>query len=130
MSSIVLACNIMILILGAFRNGGYKDGFSVPLTGEAEEVSWWSSAIHVVINVLSTLLLAASNYTMQVLSSPTRAEVERAHKSSQWLDIGILSLRNLGRISRRRLFLFVVMAISSIPVHLLYVWNTCPMDES
>jgi hypothetical protein len=92
----------------------------VPMSGEAEDMSWWSSAFHIVINILSTLLLGASNYTMQVLSSPTRGEIDRAHSSNQWLDIGVLSLRNLGRISRRRRFLCVILALSSIPIHLFY----------
>jgi hypothetical protein len=127
MSSIVLSCNITVLVIGAIRNGGYSNGFAVPMTGEAEDMSWWSSAFHILINVLSTLLLAASNYTMQVLSSPTRGEIDQAHSSNQWLDIGVLSLRNLGRISRRRRFLCVIMALSSIPVHLLYVLDVADL---
>jgi hypothetical protein len=102
------------------RNGGFQNGFAVPMIGEAEDMSWWSSAFHIVINVLSTLLLAASNYTMQVLSSPTRGEIDKAHSSNQWLDIGVLSLLNLARISRRQRFLCVILALSSIPIHLFY----------
>jgi hypothetical protein len=120
MSSIVLSCNISILVLGAMRNDGFQNGFVMLMIREAEDMSWWSSAFHIVINVLSTLLLGASNYTMQVLSSPTRGEIDRAHSSNQWQDIGVLSLRNLGCIPRRRRFLCVILALSSIPIHLFY----------
>lgn len=122
MSSLVLGVNVTVLILGATRYPGFKDGFAVPMSGQAEEMSWWSSAIHIGINALSTILLAASNYTMQILSSPTRKDIDKAHAKHQHLDIGVLSLRNLGRIPRRRLLLFILMGMSSIPVHLLWVF--------
>ncbi|KAH5117022.1 hypothetical protein HBH71_117950 [Parastagonospora nodorum] len=69
---------------------------------------------------MSTMLLSASNYTMQVLSSPTRNDIDKAHAKSEHLDIGVLSMRNLARIPKRRLFLFIIMALSSIPIHLFY----------
>jgi hypothetical protein len=119
MSSIVLSINIAILVVGATRGNGFENGFAVPMSGVAEDVSWWSSAFHILINALSTLLLAASNYTMQVLSSPTRKDIDKAHARHEHLDVGVLSMRNLSRIPRRRLFLFVLMGLSSIPIHLL-----------
>jgi hypothetical protein len=119
MSSLVLGVNITILVLGAKRGRGFENGFAVPMSGLAEEMSRWSSGIHILINALSTLLLAASNYTMQVLSSPTRKDVDKAHAKHEHLDVGVLSVRNLSRIPRRRLLLFIIMGLSSIPVHLL-----------
>lgn len=56
--------------------------------------------LHLVINALSTLLLSATNYAMQCLSSPTRKEVDKPHRHYIWLDIGVLSVRSLRRISR------------------------------
>lgn len=120
MSSLVLGVNIAILVIGATRSPGFVDGFAVPMSGQADDMSWWSSAIHIAVNALSTILLAASNYTMQVLSSPTRKDIDKAHAKHQHLDIGVLSTRNLGRIPRRRLMLFLLMGFSSIPVHLFY----------
>jgi len=117
-SSLVLCCNIGILIFGSLQHGA-ADNFTVLLTGKAKDMSWWSSAIHIVINALSTVLLAASNYTMQVLSSPTRGDIDRAHSERHWLDIGILSVHNFGYIPNRRKFLCVIMVMSSIPIHLL-----------
>jgi hypothetical protein len=119
MSSIVLGINITVLIIGATHGKGFENGFAVPMSGRADAMSWWSSAIHVVVNALSTILLAASNYTMQVLSSPTREDVDKAHAKHKHLDIGVLSVRNLTRIPRRRLFLFILMGMSTIPIHLL-----------
>jgi hypothetical protein len=119
MSSIVLGINITILVIGATHGKGFKDGFAVPMSGTANDMSWWSSAMHIAINALSTILLAASNYTMQVLSSPTREDIDKAHAKNEHLDIGVLSVRNLTRIPRRRLLLFILMGMSTIPIHLL-----------
>ncbi|KAL2129741.1 hypothetical protein VTI74DRAFT_7388 [Chaetomium olivicolor] len=39
-----------------------------------------NTGIHVVINVLSTILLAGSHYCMQCLSAPTREQIDQAHR--------------------------------------------------
>lgn len=80
-------------------------------------LAFWT---HLVINILSTLLLGASNYSMQCLSSPTRSEVDKAHGQGIWLDIGVPSIRNLRRLSVSRIVLWWLLAISSLPLHLLY----------
>ena len=76
--------------------------------------------MHLAINILSTLLLGASNYSMQCLSSPTRSDIDKAHSQGIWLDIGVPSVRNLRRLSTTRIVLWWLLAISSIPLHLLY----------
>jgi hypothetical protein len=75
--------------------------------------------LHIGINILSTLLLGASNYFMQCLCAPTRQEVDKAHARKLWLDIGIQSIRNLGKISTTRVILWTFLAASSIPLHIM-----------
>ena len=75
--------------------------------------------LHIAINILSTMLLGASNYYMQCLSSPTRQEVDKAHAQRIWLDVGIQSIRNLGRIQKTRMFLWICLAATSIPLHIM-----------
>ncbi|KAL9045807.1 MAG: hypothetical protein Q9214_001214 [Letrouitia sp. 1 TL-2023] len=57
---------------------------------------------------------------MQCLSSPTRGELDKAHRRHIWLDIGVPSVRNIWRISRSKMALWFLLAFSSIPLHLLY----------
>lgn len=57
---------------------------------------------------------------MQCLSSPTRSEIDKAHGQGVWLDIGVPSVRNLRRLSTSRIVLWWLLAISSVPLHLLY----------
>ena len=78
-----------------------------------------STGPHVIINLLSTLLLGASNLCMQLLAAPRRSEVDRAHKEFVWLHIGVPNLRNLWHIGRERLMICAMLAISSIPLHFL-----------
>ena len=119
MSALVLCINIGLAIYGSTTENGYKGGIADLTVGPARDMSRWSTAFHLLINALSTVLLAASNYTMQVLSSPTRSDIDQAHRKGQWFDIGILSFRNLRRIPRRRLALSLILSLSSIPLHLL-----------
>jgi hypothetical protein len=121
LASLVLCCNIALVVAGAYRyEGGYDDeGIANLMYGDELTISRYNTALHIFINILSSALLAGSNYTMQVLSSPTRLEIDRAHARGDWLEIGILSVRNLKRISRNRAILCVILATSSIPLHLL-----------
>jgi hypothetical protein len=78
-----------------------------------------SLGLHIIINILSTLLFSSSNLCMQLLVSPTREEVDRAHKNWQWLDIGVPSIRNLRSIALERRIVWVILGLSSVPLHFL-----------
>lgn len=124
MSAFVLFCNIGLLIAGAISHSGYDENGIADLIQDGQmAIEQWNTVFHVFINALSTLLLAGSNYTMQVLSSPTRPEIDGAHSKGEWLDIGVLSPRNLRLISRKRAALCMALALSSVPLHLWY--NMC-----
>lgn len=82
----------------------------------AHTIGLWS---HLTINILSSLLLAAGNVCMQCLVAPTREEVDHAHASGLWLDIGVNTPRNIRHISRSRACVWGLLAISSVPLHLL-----------
>ena len=97
------------------------DGLITIYEGSCPRIRTSSRWLHLGINLLSTLLLGASNYCMQCLSSPTRKEVDDAHADNRSLEIGLLSLKNLGRISRKRVLLWTLIGLSSFPLHLLYV---------
>lgn len=54
------------------------------------------------------------------MSAPTRDEVDRAHNQNFWLDIGIPSVRNLRRLDQKKALLWILLVVSSLPLHLLY----------
>lgn len=114
-ASVVFLINLVLTIWCS----SYNAGEGVLRDGDCEDIRRWNSGLHVLINIFSTILLSGSNYGMQCLSAPTRKEVDEAHKKGRRLDIGILSVRNLTRIDRKRTILWILLAISSLPLHLL-----------
>lgn len=116
---VVLIVNIGVTV-GIIRSKGVdEDGKAMILKGDCKRVKKWNTGAHLIINILSTLILGASNYTMQCLCAPTRSEVDKAHSSGKWLHIGVPSLKNLRFIKKRRVFLWVLLTGSSWPLHLL-----------
>jgi hypothetical protein len=94
-------------------------GIGDALVGSCSEVASWSRWLHIGINILSSGLLGASNYCMQRLCAPTRAEIDREHARGGWLDIGLPSVRSFRTISRGRKVLWILLGLSSVPLHLL-----------
>lgn len=117
-ATVVFVINFVGMILGFTATSGSKGVFS---DGDCDRVETLNTGLHLGINILSTILLAGSNYTMQCLSAPTRSDIDAAHgrKPGMYLDIGVPSIRNLGHISRRRTVLWAALALSSLPLHLL-----------
>jgi hypothetical protein len=96
------------------------DGVSTAFEGDCDIANRWSLGLHIAINILSSALLSASNYTMQVLNAPTRSECDKAHVRGDWLDIGIPSLHNIARITWPRRVLWLLLGASSVPIHVFY----------
>ena len=90
-------------------------------SGNCEKIETRDTWVHLALNVVATVLLASSNYCMQLLSAPNRTEVDKAHAKQKWLDVGIASVRNLRYLKRMKLVLWWVLAISALPLHLVYI---------
>ena len=115
---LVLSLNVAVLSWTT-ANFAITGGVATLYTGSCsvtKTISIWS---HLAINALGTILLGVSNNAMQCLSAPTRSEVDQAHSRGDWLDIGVPGTRNLWKISRRRLILWLFLGLSSVPLHLL-----------
>lgn len=110
----------LVLTIWASSRYGVEGGIGTIHEGACSKTKNMATWLHLAINALSTLLLGASNYAMQCLAAPTREDIDKAHKTGHWMDIGVPSMRNLWRISRWRLFLWFLVAFSSIPLHLMY----------
>ncbi|KAK4215155.1 hypothetical protein QBC37DRAFT_419750 [Rhypophila decipiens] len=117
---ITFALNLSFLVWAHTRSGSDYSGIGKLTTGSCSSIKKLNVGIHVAINVLSTVLLAGSNYCMQCLSAPDRDSVDVAHGEKRWLDIGIPSLRNIAYISPESRRLWWLLGISSLPLHLLY----------
>ena len=118
-ASTVLLANI-IWTIWSVQQYGLKGSLGTIQEGSCDGTKKLSLWLHFMINALSTILLSASNYSMQCITAPTRTEIDKAHAKHYWLDIGVPSWRNLAYIAKRRRVLWWLLALSGIPLHLLY----------
>lgn len=101
-SVVIFLINLSCTVLFKAKWGSENDINSI-YQGDCSQTEKISTGLHVVINLLSTLLLGASNLCMQLLAAPTRSEIDKAHEKFVWLDTGVPSIRNLRCIGRERL---------------------------
>ena len=87
--------------------------------GSCSQVQTFDIWVHLAINALSTLLLGGSNYCMQCLCAPTRKDVDREHARAMWRDIGVPSVRNFRKVLRSKAWLWWLLGLSSVPLHLM-----------
>lgn len=105
------------LSFGATLTGGFNGGFAF-YTGPCQDATKINIALHLVLNLVGTFILASSNMFMQVLNAPTRRELDMAHAQQKQLDIGVSSYKNLFYVSRFKAICWGGFLLSSIPVHL------------
>lgn len=124
-AAIVLFLNVVLTIIAAsiaYSKAGDQEFTSATLyRGKCSTSKNWVRGLLFLINVLSTIMLAASNYCMQCLSAPSRKIVDNAHTQQKWLDIGVPSMKNLCFVGWRRCILWILLLISSLPIHLMFV---------
>ncbi|MCJ1380560.1 hypothetical protein MMC17_003668 [Xylographa soralifera] len=113
---VILTLNLSLLIWSRVR----LQAGNMLYVGDCGSAKTTATSWSLAINVLSTLLLGASNAAMQCLCAPTRAEVDKAHAAGAWLDIGVSGLRNWGAMGRWRKYAWGCILLSSLPLHLLY----------
>lgn len=118
----ILALNVILTViataLGLSKYGGSFQAINV-YEGSCPMASHWATGLHALINVLGTLLLAASNYVMQCLGAPSRADVDKAHRERMWLDIGTFSVRNLSVLNNKQRILWGLLLVTSTPIHMV-----------
>ncbi|KAJ2976244.1 hypothetical protein NUW58_g8136 [Xylaria curta] len=118
-SSVVLTV-ANIVTLAVYSKWFTIFGERVLYQGSCRTSSQISLVIQLAINVVSSVILASSNFFMQVIAAPTRRDIDAAHEAGVFLDIGVPSSRNLFHIPRINALLWWILGVSSVPVHLLF----------
>ncbi|GLA40698.1 hypothetical protein AnigIFM63309_008532 [Aspergillus niger] len=120
----ILLVNVILTIVAAAvavaRHDQRTMSSATIYKGSCDRTKAWTTGLHLLINVLSTIVLGASSYCMQCLTSPSRVDVDRAHGQRVWLDIGVASVRNLAWADWPRRTLWLVLLVTSLPIHLIY----------
>ena len=110
---------ISFLIAGSVKSGSLNR-YLIFFEGNCGESTRLNLFLHLLLNVLSTAIIASSNFFMQVLNSPSRDEIDKAHINNHWMEIGVPSLRNVFFVSRFKSLSWLVFSLTSIPIHLLF----------
>lgn len=117
--AVVLLPTVVFFVTSLSRRQG-QGGDTRLLEGSCELIQRLDFGLHAAINFFVVALLMGANYSYQVLTSPTRVEVDMAHARKRWLDIGIPSLRNLGFISKRRAVLAMPLIVAAVVTPVMY----------
>ncbi|KAI5921707.1 hypothetical protein F4810DRAFT_677442 [Camillea tinctor] len=117
--TVVFLANLALAIYATTKYPS-TNGVGLIYSGDCSVVNNLNYWIHLLINLFSTGMLSASNYCAQIQAAPTRKDIDHAHKQGFWLDIGVPSLKNIRYIKGRRWLSCIVLALTSIPIHLLY----------
>lgn len=115
---VILLTGLVCLVYAAV-NGMLSARVSVIFSGSCAAAAGIDLGVHAFVNVFAIVLLAGGNYIFQVLSSPTRGEVDAAHARKKWLDIGIPSVRNLVHIAKSRAGLAVVVLLVAVATQIM-----------
>lgn len=116
LTGIVVLLTVMAFVIAIATE---RNGETRIFTGTCSKSQSANFGIHVAISLVSTSLLVAANYGFQILTSPTRVEVDMAHDAKSWLDIGVPSLRNLKSITRTRVVLACVLLTAAVSVQVM-----------
>ena len=116
-----LIANLTLAVWSTTHRGDNSLGVLIEVfrgdCGKASRLNLW---VHLAVNAISTILLSASNFTMQCVVAPTRDDIDRTHAKMKWLDIGVPSLRNIRHISTWRKTMWILLFLSSLPLHLMF----------
>lgn len=114
---VLLTCHVIL-----WAKSGSVTGYQIIHSGKCagNAVGRLNTITHLMINILSSLVLASTNFFMQVLNAPSREELDSAHEKGSWLDIGVPSPRNVFKVSRFKRIMWILFFLSSVPIHLLF----------
>lgn len=124
--SAVLCINIILTTIAAilaYARNNAQGFISAPVyQGKCSLSKHWATGLQLLINILSTAMLAASNYCMQCLVAPSRKDIDNAHRERTWINIGIPDITGfLFTVKGRRKWLGIILLLSSLPIHLMFV---------
>lgn len=120
---IFATANLSTLIWSLTKNGLYEN--NTFRADECSKISLLNTFLHLLLNIASSLIIASSNFFMQVLNSPTRAEVDQAHARKRWLEIGVPSFRNASISQPNSLWFISKYYKMALPTSVGNCDNTC-----
>ncbi|EEA25403.1 hypothetical protein TMatcc_006373 [Talaromyces marneffei ATCC 18224] len=120
----ILIINVIFIIVATAwtgsQYGGVAFGSNILYEGSCTTAKDLKIVIHLAINIFSLILTATSSLSGNILMSPSRADLDRAHSGSNWLTIGVFSLRNLRNLQWPHRLTWIVLTGTSLIVQFIY----------
>lgn len=119
----ILIINVIFIVVAIARAesryGGVAFGSNILYEGSCTTAKDLKIGIHLIINLLSVILTATSSFSSNILMSPSRTDVDRAHSQRNWLTIGVFSMRNLKSLRWPHRMMWVLLTGTSIIVQFM-----------
>jgi hypothetical protein len=113
----IFICLVLVVYLAflawIYTNLQVRHGIAEIFSGACPQAFRAITYAEFATNTFAILLFAAGTHAVQLLLSPTRAEVEFAHARERWLHIGVGGLRNMKWVPKRRLMKAVILLMTS-----------------
>lgn len=117
----VLLINIVLTIVGASYGNQFSSVLVSMYQGNCAHTKRVASGLHIMINILGTILVATSSYCCQLLMAPARQDIDNAHAHRVWLPVGTFNIKMLTLLPRHRKLMWYLMFGTSIAIQLMYV---------
>lgn len=120
--SLIFLCGGVLLVCLAvsLSQGSTLYSTTVVFEGDCQRTNRLNLVFHLILNLISTLILASAGFFMQLLSSPSRQEIDRAHSNLRSLDIGVSSIKNVRFLSPGKSLAWFILFVTSIPIHMFF----------
>ncbi|KAF4843180.1 hypothetical protein CGCSCA4_v008043 [Colletotrichum siamense] len=129
MSTVLLTLIGILAAAVSATDGDIRKSWIFPMDCRSGNAAIANVMLHLFINILSTAVLASSNFFMQVLNAPSRQEVYAAHAQGYWVDIGIPSLWNVFNLSNFKSLAWFSLLLTSLPIHMLFNSSVFRIDD-
>ncbi|KAL9619368.1 MAG: hypothetical protein Q9160_006048 [Pyrenula sp. 1 TL-2023] len=101
------------------KSDGKNNGIGLLHVGKCKTVERINNLLAILLNIIATVLVSASNYVMQCPCSPSRNDIDQAHATRSYLNVGNHSFHNLFQKVSWKLFLWLSLVLTTVPIHLL-----------
>lgn len=115
---VILAINLSMTVTFALLARSKKSK-NIFYEGDCDTVNGTSIGLGLLVNAVGVALTATSNYCCQIVTAPSREEVDRAHSRRTWVAIGSQSITNIWLAAPWRKLLWLVLCATSIAVQLV-----------
>ena len=115
----IMAINISIMLWAILGHPPDYRGVGTFSYSDCSSAATTNSALHVLLNIISSLFLGAGNYCMQILIAPSREEIAGAHRKGKALDIKVPSVKNLRHVKWTRAVAWACIGFIAMILHIL-----------